>query len=851
MKRVVLTAVASVCTAFAGFCAEASAARVRLAEDGKAIAEIVISARAGRSVRFGAEDLKWHLKKMTGADFAVVTDDAPPSGRYEIRVGESKRTRAKKSDFTFQQYLVDVGLTATELVGWDEDKPVDPRHPPRIADREDGSLALESLPGMFDKHGSLYAVYQFLEDVVGVKWVDCTEYGTLIPKRPTLELEVFSRRYEPFAAYRGGTIESGLKTSCWGAWTDEFAAYEKMAYVNPKAARTYSWLYLLRHRTGGRYAQCNHSLYYFFDFYWDRKSPRFKAFHPEYFASGTEEGAVPTQLCYSRQDVVDRVAADIASYFDATNANRSTPMYSGRIALGTLMKFWGDDNCALEPMDNGTYCNCPECSRLLEIDRKAHGGGNSTMWFTFVKRVAEKLQVTNPGCTITTLAYSGHERLPVDVRLPKNVQVVFCLSGNRCSPRSKGFEAQFDRLRQWRAAYPDQPMGVWFYNVFCYEFYDNARFQGVHCYYAHEAAKQYRELKRLNVRQGVFHCGLSGAIAQYVNCALMLDPEADVDRLLDEYFSQFGTAAADLRAFYDRVEERFCNEAYRNKELKSGPENPAQCWKYMCPPEVLAELGKLIERAQSRNLSDLERKRVELFKLANWDYMKKGSEIFHLRGTYPQPTWQTVKVPEAGGDLKKVAWDRVPEQPLMLYQNGGDKPAGLDFKCGYRIANDANWLYLEFVQHRSTEVTTDLMAKGVVFSRSVAPYDTWELMLAAQRALPYRYFICGANSRMWSLSYGEVNFRMNVDSKESGCEHWGAKMESDISSGRKWVSRWAFPLATMIDRPLNPGDVFYMNPCTVLHPGACGGARPYGIFSPVSYSSAHTYDRAIEVRLAK
>ena len=833
---------AAACTALAARAAEAPS--VKIAEGGRPLADIVISADAGAGVRFGAEDLKWHLKKITGGEFKVVTDDEPASGRYEIRIGESKRTKAKKADFKFQQYSVEVRADAAELVGWDDEPKVSAKRLPKIEDDEDGSLKLQNMPGLFGKHGSLYAVYQFLEDAIGVKWVDCTEYGTTFKVAPDLAIPLMSKRFEPFVEYRGGTIEYSFRADCWRSRTAEQLEFEKLAYVNPKKQRSYAWLYLLRHRAGGRYAQCNHSLYYFYDFYLKKNSRSFKEYHPEYFSKGGPEGSEPTQLCYTRQDVVDRVAADIASYFNSTNANKTTPMYNYRDAMGTRVKYWGDDNCALEPMDNGTMCQCENCSRLLALDRN---GGGSTLWFSFVKRVADKLLVTNPGCSITTLAYGGHEALPVGVVLPKNVQVVFCLSGNRGGPRGKGFAAQMGRMRDWRAAYPGQPMGVWFYSGFPYEFYDNGRYQGVHGFYAHEAKKQYMALKELNARQGVFQCGLSGAVCQYVTFAFLLDPEADVEKLLGEYFAQFGAAARDLREFYDIVEDRYCNLSYRGKNA-AGAE---QCWRYVCPAEVMSRLGALIERAESRGLSDLERKRVALFKHANWTYMKTGFDNFNNRDTAPQPVWNSVRVPDAGGDLGKVAWNLAPELPLPCFDRGGDEPAKIDWTLGYRIANDSEWVYLELDQNRPSNITIDRSAPGVMISPGIACFDTWELVVAERRSMPYRYFLCGADGRMESWSNGEVNFRMNVKSEEHGLRDFGVRFESDISTGRKWRCRWAFPLAKMLEHPVKPGGAFILNPASVLHPGACVKQSPYGIVCPVSFSTVKTYDRGIEVRLAK
>ena len=58
--------------------AMASWGGVKLAEGGKPLAQIVIGEYPTKAAQFGAQDLKWHLDKITGANFEIVTDDQIP-----------------------------------------------------------------------------------------------------------------------------------------------------------------------------------------------------------------------------------------------------------------------------------------------------------------------------------------------------------------------------------------------------------------------------------------------------------------------------------------------------------------------------------------------------------------------------------------------------------------------------------------------------------------------------------------------------------------------------------------------------------------------------------------------------
>lgn len=65
---------------------------VRIADGDVACADIVIAADAPEAVRRAAQELKAGLDKVAGCDFRIATDAEPPSGRYALCVGPSRRT---------------------------------------------------------------------------------------------------------------------------------------------------------------------------------------------------------------------------------------------------------------------------------------------------------------------------------------------------------------------------------------------------------------------------------------------------------------------------------------------------------------------------------------------------------------------------------------------------------------------------------------------------------------------------------------------------------------------------------------------------------------------------------------
>ena len=102
---------------------------VVLARDGQAAATIVVSAQPAAEAWFAAHELRNHLRKITGADVPIVTDDATVDGP-RILVGESAATRAlglKSADFQPQEYAIQFRPDTLVLMGRDAQSPLPPR----------------------------------------------------------------------------------------------------------------------------------------------------------------------------------------------------------------------------------------------------------------------------------------------------------------------------------------------------------------------------------------------------------------------------------------------------------------------------------------------------------------------------------------------------------------------------------------------------------------------------------------------------------------------------------------------------------------------------------------------------
>jgi len=151
--------------------ASKAAADVTIARRGKAAAQVVVAGGASETEKQAADELAFFLHIVTGGEFRVVQEAVGDGGRLLVGEGAVR--------------LADQGFKAGGL-GKEE-----------IIVRTSG-------PDLILAGGSpratLYAVYTFLEDVVGCRW--WTSTASAMPWKRTLRIKPVAIRYAPPLEYR-------------------------------------------------------------------------------------------------------------------------------------------------------------------------------------------------------------------------------------------------------------------------------------------------------------------------------------------------------------------------------------------------------------------------------------------------------------------------------------------------------------------------------------------------------------------------------------------------------------------------------------------------------------------------
>ncbi len=820
------------CLAAALGLSEINAGELTLVKDGKSAAAIILADDATRSAQFAALELQDQIKSITGA--ALPIKARPEEGEAAVYVGESeeaKKAGLGQEQFKEQEYAVKFIPNGIILAGLDA--PVgtkvvyDPAKPESWA----------NLPDLWEERGTLNAAYDFLERFCGVRYFNPTEFGTSFPKKSTLAVSGDDVRRSPFFRYREAyplSVSPQSADACnvmWRTSDPEFLEWRSLAYPAmtaqfadkgqfDRAYRNIAYRYSLRSRNGGEKMAANHSLYPYYEYFWNKDSKSFIEPHPEWFAQGWGEGR-PEQMCYTQDSLAEQVAKEAANYFAGKNIKGD----------GERAPQWGRTNFAVVPQDNEFHCRCANCQKLLKANKDQNRGRDfsTDLMFTFVNKVAEKVKRTNPDKTISALAYAGY-MAPPSFPLADNVAVHFCWDSNRAPEFSEGYKYEQDYLMDWAKKNPPRGLYLWLYYTFPLEFAQNGNYHCFPGFFAHTIGKQFKLFHKLGIK-GMFHCGYGQEVESYLTFRLMDDPTLDTELVLDEYFKlMYGPAARPMKEIYETIESIYQDP----KNHPEGVRGAELSWSCQGTPDRMRKLQELLDQAKTLASASPEKERVALWDKGVWRYMTKGAQMYNDKMSAPMPSATVPKVPAADGDPAKADWSKAAELKEWFNFGQGTKATR---QLSARFVHDGKFLYVQLEDHCETD--------KLVTAAAVFPCDDWEVFVSLQRGMPYRQYAAGPSGKLVALSHGEVNFRTNVTIENPGVAVVSEK-QPDL-----WRVRMALPLEKMLAKPVNPGDKLFLNVIRIANQALSKVSSHYDMSSMVSFSTVHDPVRAAELTLEK
>jgi len=457
-----------------------------LSTDGNTEYVIVLPAEPAAVEQTAAKELKEHLDSVTGGDFAVVSESEADVSKPQLVVGNSKRAKELLPQLDIAKIPYD-GIVI-KSVG--------------------KNLVLVGHP----QRGTLYAVYSFLEDVVGVRWWTATE--SFIPKKPTLEVPQQNVEYAPKLIYREAFYH--------GAFDGVFASRAKCNGDHAKTTSEY----------GGhhRFFQFVHTFFLLLPpaTYFEK--------HPEWYSEiNGRRTHEHSQLCLTN----DEMRAELT-----------------KNALEILRKNPDVQFLSVSQNDGGPgYCTCEKCKAVDDEE-----GSQSGTMVRFVNKVAEDIEKEFPNIWVETLAYS-HTRIPPKLVKPrKNVVIRLCTHPygfSRPMTESERYQPFREAIQGWSKIADN--LFIW-YSTANYRMYllpnptHRAYGPNVRFFVDHNAIGIFAE--------GQVPCPAGDFIRMesWVISHLLWNPSLDADKLYDEfligyYGPKYGPLLKEyLNILHDRVE---------------------------------------------------------------------------------------------------------------------------------------------------------------------------------------------------------------------------------------------------------------------------------------------------------
>ena len=498
---------------------------MKLITDHKSDYQIVIASQPTESQLYAGTELSKYLSAITGASLPVVTDAAAAKD-FEIVLGKTNRegtpcTCGLKND---GYKMVTVGEKLF-------------------------------LTGMNDR-ATLYAVYAFLEDYCGVRFL--THDVEHIPQRADLAFGKLDVTRESWLEYR---------ETFW---------HEPQAYPDYAIKRGFNGFIShnceAKHGGGYLYHGFAHTLFSYVspDEYFDT--------HPEYFSMiDGKRIKERTQLCMTNPEVLEITKKKL---------RQNIIDHPECVIFG------------LTQMDWYNPCQCPECRKVYEEE-----GAVSGAYLRFVNACAESIAEEFPDIVIDTFAYQFTRQAPKITKPAPNVCVRICSIEccfshplDQCDEIVYPFkdkvvgDATFQQdLRDWHAIC--DRMFVWDYTT-NYRFY-LAPFANFQVLQANE--KFFKE----NGVTGIFEQGNAqsasgefGELRAYIISRLMWDLDGDVGLWMDEFLTgYYGQAAAPIRAYLDLLEKHVTE----NKVHMGIYDDP----RWYLPDELLEKANALWNEAEA------------------------------------------------------------------------------------------------------------------------------------------------------------------------------------------------------------------------------------------------------------
>ena len=446
-----------------------------LFKNGKSDYVIVLCKSASTSEQTAAKELQSYLEQIGGVVLPIINRNELQEGQKHILVGYNKK------------YGAEFGV----------ERP----------DKNDEGFTYRTVgPNIWiyggSQRGTMYGVYSFLENELGVRWY--TKDYTKIPSLKKWSFKELNHSELPFIEYRFDQyfnvephkdwLAHNKCNSVWSAQDNEYGGL--VAYWN---AHTFEQFI-----PSGEYFQK----------------------HPEYFSLRDGKRTPYTQLCLSNPEVLQIC---IEKMKQAIAANPLYWVYS------------------MSQSDNQFPCQCDKCRAIEE-----QYGGHSGLMIWFVNQVADAIKPLYPDKYIGTFAYQYTRKAPVGITPRDNVVIRLC--SIECCFAHPLEECEHNRpfisdIEDWSKIAPH--LFIWDYVVNYRQYVAPFPNFGVLA----ENIKTFKKYNAIGIQEEAQYESIGGEFAEmksWVLSKLLWNPNLDTKALVAQFITDYyGDAASYIQQYFD------------------------------------------------------------------------------------------------------------------------------------------------------------------------------------------------------------------------------------------------------------------------------------------------------------
>jgi hypothetical protein len=365
-------------------CIKLTASDITLSSGGNTSYNIIVKQAPIPAEVTAANELAKYLKAATGAEFKIVKESNAATDKQAIYVGQTEYAAANGVDFN--------KLGQEEWV---------------IKTTANGNLILSG----GRPRGTLYAVYEFLENNVGCHWLD--ETNEVVPAISQLKISSLNIQSHPY--FQNRQIFDRLD---WYPVSCTFKTRNKgMSYVQ----EDYGWYY----RIGGVRP---HHTFYDYSNSWPKNQSELYSLNKDGKRLVATNGEGPGQICMTNPEARQRVLARLKEFIVQ---NRQEAAAKG---------FPAPTVYDISQNDNDDKCVCENCKAMAEKE-----GSYSGPLLDFINYIADNIKNEYPDIYIRTFAYTYSTKPPKNIKAADNVIIHMALLGLEFGP-NKGCRDNIQKL---------------------------------------------------------------------------------------------------------------------------------------------------------------------------------------------------------------------------------------------------------------------------------------------------------------------------------------------------------------------------------------------------------------------